>query len=218
MELNLKIGGFGLAVLLAVAGSAFYLTPRLNPEVETTTTVVADEVPVVMRTSGGLLEVATIRAHERFTREDAKEFWGIDLGKTVSHIQGPAFYRYHIELAPEWIVTIKDKTCFVVAPPIKPSLPVAFDTTSLQKYTSNGWARFNKNENLAVLERSITPLLAQRAVAPNYLRLATEPARETVKEFVTKWLVKEQHWKRDPTYTVQVAFHGEQGVKNTGSK
>lgn len=213
MEINLRIGGLGLVVLLSITGGAWYLVPKLSPKVETTTSVMADEVPVVMRTPGGLLEVATIKAHERFSRKDTKEFWGVHLGTTVSHIQVPAFYRYHIELAPKWTVTIKGKTCVVVAPPIKPSLPVAFDTTLLQKYTTSGWARFNKNENLSVLERSITPVLAQRAAAPSYLRLATEPARMTVKEFVTKWLVKNQQWKRNPDYSVKVVFQGEPSIK-----
>jgi hypothetical protein len=212
MEINFKIGGLGLVVLLTIAGGAWYLSHQESTN-GGTTAVMANEVPVVMRTPGGLLEVATIKAHERFTRSDTKEFWGIFLGTTVSHIQVPVHYRYHIELAPEWIVLIKGKTCIVVAPPIKPSLPVAFDTTLLETYTDNGWARLNKHENLAALERSMTPELAKRAAAPSYLQLATEPARQTVKEFVTKWLVKEQQWKRDPDYNVKVVFQGEPGIK-----
>ena len=212
MEINFKIGGLWLVVLLAIAGGAWYLSPQQSAKVETT--VMANEVPVVMRTPGGLLEVATVKAHERFNRSDTKEFWGIFLGTTVSHIQVPVHYRYHIELAPEWTVIIKGKTCIVVAPPIKPSLPVAFDTTFLEKYTENGWARINKHENLAALERSMTPELAKRAAAPGYLQLATEPARQTVKEFVTKWLVKEQQWKRNPDYNVKVVFQGDPGVKD----
>lgn len=208
MEINFKIGGLWLVVLLAIAGGAWYLIHQQSTKVETTT-VMADGIPVVMRTPGGLLEVATIVIHEAFTRPDTKEFWGIDLGTTVSEMRASVHYRYHIELAPEWKIVIKDKTCIVVAPPIKPSLPVAFDTTSLQKHTESGWARFNKSENLESLERSITPELTKRAATRSHLQLATEPARQTVKEFVTKWLVKEQRWKRDPDYNVKVEFQGE---------
>lgn len=211
MEINFKIGGLGLVLLLAIAGGAWYLSHQQSTKVETT--VMTDE-SIVMRTPGGLLEVAAIKASEHFTRSDTKEFWGIDLGKTVSEIQLQAYYLYHIELAREWPMSIKGKTCIVMAPPIKPSLPVAFDTTTLQKRTESGWARFNKNENLLDLERSISPELAKRAATHSYLQLATEPSRQTVKEFVTKWLVKEKQWKRDdPDYNVKVVFQGEPGIK-----
>lgn len=216
MEFNFKISGLWLVAILALAGAAWYLIPHQSAKVDTT--IMATEVPVVMRTPGGLLEVATVKAHERFSRSDTREFWGIFLGTTVSQIQVPVHYRYHIELAPEWTVIIKGKTCTVVAPPIKPSLPVAFDTTQLETYSENGWARLNKHENLEDLQRSMTPELAKRAVAPSYLQLATEPARQTVREFVTKWLIKEQKWKRDPDYKVEVMFQGEPGAKEDGVK
>jgi hypothetical protein len=79
----------------------------------------------------------------------------------------------------------------------------------MEKYTSNGWARFNKDENLALLERSITPELGRRANDPAIRQLAIEAGRQTVREFVTTWLLKEQGWKRDPAYRVLVLFPGE---------
>lgn len=212
MELNFKIGGLGLVMLLAIAGGAWYLSSQQNAKVETN--VIAEGLPVVMRTPGGLLDVATINAHEYLTRSDIKKVAGIDLGTTVSDIHVSAYYRYQIELAREWSMVIKGKTCIVIAPPIKPSLPVAFDTTTMKKSTESGWARFNKNKNLTDLERLITPELSKRAVAPGYLQMATEPARQTVKEFVIKWLIKEQQWKRDdPDYIIKVVFQGEPGIK-----
>jgi hypothetical protein len=192
-------------VAAALAGLGWRLDP-LSTRVETS--VIAPEVPVIIRTEGGLLEVATIRAQERFTRADSREFWGISLGTTVSHIQAPVYYRYHIQLARQWRVVIKGKTCFVQAPAILPSLPVAFDTSKMQKYSQNGWARFNKDENLDTLERSLTPELEKRARSDSYRQLVEEPARKTVSEFVSKWLLKEQGWGSGPDYKVDVRFDG----------
>jgi hypothetical protein len=163
-------------------------------------------VPVVMRTPGGLLEVASLRIVERFKRSDAKELWGIDLGTTVSMIQVPAVYRYHIPLAPEWSLSIRGTVASVRAPALQPSLPVAIDTSAMEKYSNSGWARFNRDESLDVLERSITPQLERKARSTEYRDLATETARQTVREYVTQWLLREHQWKRDAAYQVEVVF------------
>ena len=132
----------------AIALGIGLLAQRLDGDKrEVRSSIVAPEKPVVMRTRGGLLEVATVRALERFTREDSRDFWGIDLG-----------------------------------------------TTLMEQYTRTGWARFNKDENLEALQRSMTPTLA---------------ARKTIAEFITIWLLKETEWKRDPAHKVVVLFPDE---------
>ena len=68
---------------------------------------------------------------------------------------------------------------------------------------------FNKEENLAALERSMTPTLAERAAGEAYRGLAEDAARRTIAEFVTIWLLKETDWKRDPAHKVVVLFPGE---------
>jgi len=207
MQINIRPASVAWVILALAAWGAWYFHSITTDHIETS--VIAPEVPVVIRTEGGLLEVAIVIAQERFTRSDTREFWGIPLGTTVSHIQAPVHYRYHIQLAKEWRVLINGKTCIVHAPPIKPSLPVAFDTSTMQMYTQSGWARLNKHENLMALARSMTPELEKRANSGSYLQLVTEPARQTVREFVTQWLIKEQKWTRDAGYAVEVVFPGE---------
>ena len=148
------VGGFRGGMIGAVIAAAAIalgiglLAQRLDGDKrEVRSSIVAPEKPVVMRTRGGLLEVATVRALERFTREDSRDFWGIDLG-----------------------------------------------TTLMEQYTRTGWARFNKEENLEALQRSMTPTLA---------------ARKTIAEFITIWLLKETEWKRDPAHKVVVLFPDE---------
>jgi hypothetical protein len=210
MQINVRFSGITL-LALTLAALAWLVFDARQSRVSTTseTRVVAPEVPVVMRTTGGLLEVATVKATERFSRADTKEFWGFPLGTTVSQIQVPVTYRFHIPMAREWPLAIRGKTCVVQAAALEPSLPVAFDSALMEKYSRNGWARFDKDQNLATLERSMTPELQLRARSNQYRQLATEAARQTVAEFVTTWLLKEQGWTRDPSYKVVVVFPGE---------
>jgi hypothetical protein len=169
----------------------------------------AGGIPVVMRSPGGLLEIATVTVHERFTRTDTKAFWGLPLGTTVSIIQVPVTYRFHVEMAREWPIHLQGKTAIVRTGEVQPSLPVAIDTGQMEKYTQNGWARFNKDENLAQLEKSVTAELQNRARDPATRQLAMDAGRKTVREFVTTWLLKEQAWKRDAEHRVVVLFPGE---------
>jgi hypothetical protein len=198
-----------LIALALVAALGWLAYDRLLGRTAIATSVTSSGVPVVMRSPGGLLEIATVTVFERFKREDTREFWGLPLGTTVSIIQAPVVYRFHIEMAKEWPIQIQGKTAVVRAAQVKPSLPVAFDTTRLEKYTQSGWARFNKDDNLAQLERSITPELQARSQNPALRALATEAGRKTVAEFVTTWLLKEQGWSRDADHRVVVLFPGE---------
>ncbi len=206
-----------IALLLGVGGSFVVNRLLTHTSMETQTKVTASGLPVVMRSNGGLLEISTVTVHERFTRTDTKAFWGIPLGTTVSIIQVPATYRYHIEMAKEWPIQIEtradgSRVATVHAAEVKPSLPVAIDTAKMEKYSQSGWARFNKDENLSTLEQSVTPELQKRANLSAVRQLAMDAGRQTVREFVTTWLLKEQAWKRDPAYQVNVLFPGESGA------
>jgi hypothetical protein len=210
MQPRFRTGIAALAIIGAVTAAGWFALGRLAGSSKVDTSVLAAGLPVVMRTAGGLLEIATVTVHERFRRTDTREFWGVPLGTTVSIIQVPVTYRYHIELAREWPVQINGKTAVVRAADVKPSLPVAIDTAKMEKFTQSGWARFNKDESLALLEKSITPELAARAGNPAIRQLAIDAGRQTVREFVTTWLLKEQGWKRDAESRVIVLFPGEQ--------
>jgi len=208
-SIRLRTAAVLAAVVVALAGGLAYDRFFARWSV-LDTSVTASGLPVVMRTPGGLLEIATVTVHERFKRTDTKEFWGIPLGTTVSIIQVPVVYRYHIEMAREWPIHVSGNTAIVRTGEVKPSLPVAIDTSRMEKYTQSGWARFNKDENLALLERSITPELQTRSQLPAIRQLAIDAGRHTVREFVTTWLLKEQGWKRDADHKVVVLFPGEQ--------
>src|SRR4030095_11753539 len=118
---------------------------------------------MVMHTSGGRLEVATVTGPQAFKLDaPPKSLLGVDVVKTVSHIQANVVYRYHIEMAKEWPIKVRGSTAIVEAAEIKPTLPVAFDSATMEKQTKSGWARFDKDENLDQLERSLSPQLEER--------------------------------------------------------
>jgi hypothetical protein len=158
-----------------------------------------------MPTAGGQLEIATVRAREAFARTDPKVLFDlVDLGTTVSEVRVDAVYRFHIGMETHWPLRIIGKTCVVRAGAVEPTLPVAFDSRTIERRTSSGWARFNKAENLEALELSLTTQLAERA--PLYREQAQEAGRAVVAEFVTAWLLREQQWRREPDYRVVVHF------------
>jgi hypothetical protein len=171
-------------------------------------TVATAGVPVVMHTSGGRLEVATVTATEAL-KFDAppKSLLGVDMGKTISNVQTKVVYRFYIEMTKEWPITIQGTTAIVEAAEIKPTLPVAFDTATMEKQTRSGWARFDKHDNLEELERRMSPKLEERAYG--YKGLALESARKSVGDFVRTWLIKEGHSQQGVPYQVQVVFPGE---------
>jgi hypothetical protein len=147
----------------------------------------------IIGTKGDILEVATMQTDETVTKYDAKTAFNdlVDLGTTVSEIRTPVVYRYHIKLSDNWQVRVQDGQCIVIAPALRPSLPPAIRTEGMEKKSEAGWLRFNAAENLAALERDLTPALERRAGNASHLALVREPARKSVAEFVQAWLVKQ---------------------------
>lgn len=166
---------------------------------------------IVLRTPGGLLEVSRIEATEMIDATIQHEVFGIKIGKTMPRIRVPAVYRYVIELEREWRVVRTDGVFTVVAPRIRPSLPVAVDFAGLQKDVAGNWMLlpFTGDDDLDLLERSITKRLEQKARSRDYIDRQREDARETVREFARKWLVEQTRWKRANYEDIRVLFADE---------
>lgn len=195
-------------VSTSIAANVFLINKVWDGEKPVVYSPVTDQ-HVVMRTSGGLLEVTTIKASEQFDVSNNHTLFGIPLGNTATHIRVPVVYRYHIELAPNWRILLRDKTFIVVAPPVKPSLPVAMDTTRFETRSSGTWSFFTGKSQLVQLEQSITPSLATKAASPMYIQLQREAARKTTAEFVAKWLITQERWKSASAYPIHVFFADE---------
>lgn len=147
---------------------------------------------------GNILEVATATGTETFKSETDLVLWDrtLPLGKTVSEISVPATYRYHIDLNGDWMLTTDPdaQRVIVVAPKIRPSYPVAFDTGEMQKRSKSGWGRWDAQENLNALEKSITSELNLRAGGKKSINSVREEARKSVGKFVQRWLLSQGRW------------------------
>ena len=154
--------------------------------------------PGVMRTKGGALEVTKVVSTESITQI----FPGMFFDRSVT-ITVPATYRYHVELAPEWKFMRQDNMFVVVAPPIRPSMPVAINTAGMVADTNLPFGEGVKNKAV----QQITPLLNQKFQA--YMARQRGDARRTITEFVTKWVLAQDKWKDAKDLQVVVLFPDE---------
>lgn len=177
----------------------------------TITETFKSESPIFELIKVGRLEVAVAESDETFRREDEeKYFWGLlNPGPTVSEIKVPATYRYHLDMAEDWKIEIKDKCCVVHAPSLKPSLPVAFKTDKMEKKSETSWGRFDGAQQLDKLEKQITPRLNDRASKPGHMNAARREARDVVARFVRTWLLNSQQWQNDRFTSITVIFANE---------
>ncbi len=166
--------------------------------------------PVVTTTPGGLLETATVRMSEDFYRSDSRSWWGVYLGTTMSQIQVAVVYRYGVPLSdPAWRVVTRGPIAVVVAPSLRPSLPVAIDTATLRERTESGWARFDKDVQLDALRQSLSAELEGRAADQTRLALVVEASRRTIAEFAEQWLLARGEWRRGAFTSLKVYFADE---------
>ena len=179
-----------------------------------------ESLPEANDAGEGRLEVATLENTKHFKRTNKRTIlWDkISLGTTVTEIRVPATFRYHIKLSDPWKLEVRDQQCFVISPMMRPTTPVAIHTDRIEKYSERGWARFNKEEQMDALMKSITPRLTSHASSDSHVNLVREHARKTVAEFVRQWLMKEDHWRKDRFLTITVIFSDEAASEDFPAK
>ena len=195
-------------LIIGIAMNAALFAWQLRSPPRSLTTA-STESRVVMRTPGGLLEVSTIAAEERFDSTTTHTVLGVPVGKTVAQVRVPAVYRYHISLAQDWTLRSMGDALVVIAPPVRPSLPVAIDTARLESFASGIWSPITGASAIAALQKSITAVLAAKAPTPDLIKLQRETARQTVTEFVQKWVVEQPRWAGTKAPAILVFFEDE---------
>jgi hypothetical protein len=197
-----------LVVLASLAGNA-WLAWRLWAGPGATRTAHSSGERIVMRTPGGLLEVSTVTAEERFDSSTEHTVLGVPVGRTVASLRVPTVYRYHVPLAGEWTIRQAGEALIVVAPRVRPTLPVAIDTGRLEAFSAGVWSPFTGEAAVAALRRSISERLEKKAGSPELLLLQRESARLTVTEFVRKWALEQPRWQGATAPKVFVFFEDE---------
>ena len=197
-----------LGLLIGVAANAALFAWQLHAPAKTEITSTTSG-PIVMRTPGGLLEVSTISTEERFDSTTTHTVLGASVGKTVAQVRVPAVYRYHIPLADEWSIRLNGNALVVIAPPVRPSLPVAIDTRKLESFSVGVWSPLTGEEAVTSLQKSITATLERKSMSADLIKLQRESARQSVTEFVQKWVVQQPRWQGKRPPTVFVFFEDE---------
>ncbi len=177
----------------------------------TITTTFVSAIPRLVADGGTRLELAAFEVTETLTETDDRRvfFDLVPLGATVSEIRVPVTYRYHLRLDEPWRLEVADGVCVVHAPAIRPTLPPAIHTDRMEKRSESGWLRFDEDEQMATLERSLTPALSGRARDSDHIELVRERCRQRVAEFVRSWLLLEDQWGPGRFTHVEVIFADE---------
>ena len=193
----------------AIGDGAAEIAGRFTTGTITTTFVSA--IPHLVSDGGTRLELAAFEVTETLTETDDRRvfFDLVPLGATVSEIRVPVTYRYHLRLDEPWRLEVADGVCVVHAPAIRPTLPPAIHTDRMEKRSESGWLRFDEDEQMAALERGLTPALSERARDPDHIELVRERCRRRVAEFIRNWLLLEGQWGPDRFTRVEVIFADE---------
>jgi hypothetical protein len=200
------------AILCALAGFITWRITNLasGPLVSAKITQEFREYIPTVGPEDGVLETATANITETFSSSDSAWLFNtIPLGTNIAEIRVPAIYRYHIRLNDPWRLMTSGNVCIVLAPQFQPSLPPAIVTGSMEKSSSTGWARLDAQTDLDTLEQSITGELEKRANDQQHRNFVRQACRESVADFVRRWLVKEGQWRDDKFHQIVVVFPDE---------
>jgi hypothetical protein len=179
--------------------------PRFNEENITHTFIAA--LPTLTREMN--LEVASSKQTEVLERTNAKRFLGVNLGPNQARMNVPVTYRYHIRLYDIWKLHIGGSTLVVCAPEISCSLPPAIHTDEIQETATRGWARGSPVDLLEELRRDLTPVLSRYANDRRRLELVRDTCRQSVAEFIRRWLENEGRWGQGRFTAINVKFASE---------
>ena len=201
-----------LAAVEKLGNTATGLAEGFKTGTITTTFVAA--IPRMVAGEDSKLELVAYEATESFSRSDDRRILYdlVPLGTTVTEIRVPVTYRYHLRLDEPWQLEVNEHSCIVHAPRIRATQPPAIHTDRLEKRIESGWLRFDDDEQMSALERSITPTISARARDPHHLELVRERCRLEVADFVRSWLLAEDHWREDRFSSVTVIFADETAV------
>jgi hypothetical protein len=164
-----------------------------------------------LQPGGAVLELAAYEAVETFRRSDDRALFFdlVPLGTNVTEIRVPVTYRYHVRFDEAWHLDVRDRVCLVRAPRLRPTLPPALHTDRMEKQGERGWLRFDLEQQMDELEKSITPTLVTRAGDPQTISVVRETCRRRVAEFVRDWLLREEQWRDDRLNAITVTFEDE---------
>lgn len=197
-----------IAILTAVVAAIILVrTDKLTTEGSTA----SNDIPVVIRTNGGWLEVATIKHRRSFDLKKTAKFVGMEVpfcAETATYAVDVAI-TYRVKLAKRWVGDVSDNVLYLTVPPPEPAIPVAFDTAKLRATLNSCWFMPSLNAKDELL-RSISTTLAKDAQGSRYKQFSRgKDSRATIAEFAHKWLLNQKRYDLPQDTKIEVSFSDE---------
>jgi len=206
---RIAVAGF-LALLVIVA---IKLGANSLGKTEKQESYLATDEIVILRTQGGMLEVATLVRNEGFQWSTSHTCPILDcerlLGKTTSEVRVPVHYTYRIPLEAEWKLKFETDHFVLSVPKLEPKLPAAIEVAKLQIRTDTTWTSPNVLEHRESLIRNLGPTFDQRGKQKAHIDAAREGARKTIVEFAQKWMLEQSVPASKRGYPIRVHFADE---------
>lgn len=181
-----------LVLVLVIVGALAFVLPKMFSTEEELSTGNTD-FPVVIRTKGGMLEVATVKYRKSIQLTKIPTIGGarVPFCHETAHADVNAAITYRIPLAEEWTAKVSKGALYVSVPAPQPSLPVAIDTRTLRQSLDKCWLMFGLDTQQDLV-RSTSAVLEKDARSASARQLAMERGgRRTVEEFVRNWMFKQ---------------------------
>ena len=170
------------------------------------------DFPVVLRIKGGVLEVASVSGKRNFPQAKDPQILGQAFTYCRERASWTAPYKitYRVDVGEVWKLRAVDGRLIARVPELKPSLPVAIDTSRTKPGAKEScWFV----PDLGTREKAfaqISPLLADLANSKKTKDFARPAARKTIKEFLRNWAFAQKSYPNlPPDAPITVIFPGE---------
>lgn len=180
----------GAFVALKISTGTDFADALVRREIEER---VSEKISRIRATQGDVLELAVLESVLTFEHADAWRNVPDGLGKSVSQVSVPAVFRFFVKISEPISVRAEEQDggillCTVVAPKLRPVLPVAFDTSKTVWKRDVGIFRFNGEEMTDALREKISMRLVLSAKNHAKTAAVRDAAREAFADFVRQWL------------------------------
>ncbi|MEN9842925.1 MAG: hypothetical protein RLZZ612_754 [Pseudomonadota bacterium] len=183
------IGLFAASVLAVTFAAGYYYGSYRTLEPE----ILIGEKYRVVRTPGGMLEVATFQKQETFA-------WQVEwdcplnmcnfLPSSRSEISGVAHYTYRIPLAEYWVLEklSHDPLRYQLkVPKLEAQLPVTVVLSTI-RISNSGSVFAPSGPTQQKMQNYMQPQMAKRALSAAYVQAQQADATKTIVEFARKWM------------------------------
>ncbi len=132
----------------------------------------------------GNFEVVVVEEIESFREEsDYKLLEWLSVGKTVTKVEAPVTFRFHVSFNEKWRIIDDGEKVIVYCPEIQPSLPAAVHIDKMKVFAEDAILRFDKKDQLEQTRMKFFPIVNDRARKMSKDKKVKDRARESIEKF-----------------------------------